>query len=102
MESVQTQLFPNPAIPGDITASFALSGTDIGTGSFESGFSPSGGPCPQNAFVCANGTLQIDAVTVAVASDVTPATPLPAALPLFATGLGAFGLFGRRRKRKGV
>jgi hypothetical protein len=30
----------------------------------------------------------------------TSATPLPAALPLFATGLGALGLFGWRRKRK--
>ena len=30
---------------------------------------------------------------------VTP-TPLPAALPLFATGLGALGLLGWRRKRK--
>jgi hypothetical protein len=29
-------------------------------------------------------------------------TPLPAALPLFATGLGAMGLFGWRRKRKNV
>ena len=28
------------------------------------------------------------------------AVPLPAALPLFATGLGALGLFGWRRKRK--
>lgn len=28
------------------------------------------------------------------------ATPLPAALPLFATGLGAMGFFGWRRKRK--
>ena len=28
------------------------------------------------------------------------ATPLPAALPLFAAGLGALGLFGARRKRK--
>lgn len=28
------------------------------------------------------------------------ATPLPAALPLLATGLGALGLFGWRRKRK--
>jgi hypothetical protein len=28
------------------------------------------------------------------------ATPLPAALPLFATGLGGLGLFGGRRKRK--
>ena len=27
-------------------------------------------------------------------------TPLPAALPLFATGVGAMGLFGWRRKRK--
>jgi len=30
----------------------------------------------------------------------TAATPLPAALPLFATGLGALGLLGWRRKRK--
>ena len=28
-------------------------------------------------------------------------TPIPAALPLFATGLGALGLLGWRRKRKG-
>jgi hypothetical protein len=34
-------------------------------------------------------------------ATITPAsTPLPAALPLFATGLGAMGLFGWRRKRK--
>jgi hypothetical protein len=32
----------------------------------------------------------------------TPATPLPAALPLLATGLGVMGLLGRRRKRKPV
>jgi hypothetical protein len=30
------------------------------------------------------------------------ATPLPAALPLFATGLGALGLLGWRRKRKAL
>ena len=30
----------------------------------------------------------------------TSATPLPAAVPLFATGLGALGLLGWRRKRK--
>jgi hypothetical protein len=34
------------------------------------------------------------------ASDVDPVVPLPAALPLFATGLGALGLLGWRRKRK--
>jgi len=31
----------------------------------------------------------------------TSATPLPAALPLFAGGLGLLGLFGRRKKQKG-
>jgi hypothetical protein len=38
-----------------------------------------------------------------VVSDITGTiteTPLPAALPLFATGLGAMGLLGWRRKRK--
>ena len=30
----------------------------------------------------------------------TAVTPLPAALPLFATGLGVMGLFGWRRKKK--
>jgi hypothetical protein len=34
-------------------------------------------------------------------ADVT-FTPLPAALPLFAGGLGMIGLLGRRRKRKGA
>jgi hypothetical protein len=32
----------------------------------------------------------------------TRATPLPAALPLFASGLGALGVFSWRRKRKGA
>ena len=38
-------------------------------------------------------------LTGAIAPEVAE-TPLPAALPLFATGLGAMGLFGWRRKRK--
>ena len=33
-------------------------------------------------------------------ADPVTATPLPAALPLFATGLSAMGLFGWRRRRK--
>ena len=44
------------------------------------------------------------AVSLTLTTDLTPnplsSTPLPAALPLFATGLGAMGLFGWRRKRK--
>ena len=35
-----------------------------------------------------------------VANGLLSSTPLPAALPLFATGLGAMGLLGWRRKRK--
>jgi len=38
-------------------------------------------------------------VTVTVVPEVTQ-TPLPAALPLFATGLGGLGLLGWRRKQK--
>jgi hypothetical protein len=40
-----------------------------------------------------------DTITASGVADITQ-TPLPAALPLFASGLGAFGLLGRRRKRK--
>jgi hypothetical protein len=32
--------------------------------------------------------------------EFSAATPLPAALPLFATGLGALGLLGWRKKRR--
>jgi hypothetical protein len=42
-----------------------------------------------------------DTYTFQFRSDVD-AVPLPAALPLFATGLGALGLLGWRRKRKVV
>jgi hypothetical protein len=39
-------------------------------------------------------------VLVTSSSGTLTPTPLPAALPLFAGGLGAMGLFGWRRKRK--
>lgn len=38
-------------------------------------------------------------ITSAGTFDLTP-TPIPAALPLFATGLGVMGLLARRKKRK--
>jgi hypothetical protein len=42
-----------------------------------------------------------DGVGLVTEFDGTPVnTPLPAALPLFATGLGGLGLLGWRRKRK--
>ena len=54
---------------------------------FPSGFFPSAG----------STTLT---VTVPDGLSLEPATPLPAALPLFGTGLAALGLLGWRRKRK--
>ena len=41
---------------------------------------------------------QVDTTEIAAAT--VGATPLPAALPLFATGIGGLGLLGWRRKRK--
>jgi hypothetical protein len=88
-----TSLFANPAIPGDIAEPFSLSGTDIGDGSFQS--AGLGIQCDRGG--CLTETLQIQSIVVT--SD---ETPLPATLPLFATGLGALGLLGWRRKRKAV
>ena len=59
-------------------------------------------------FACAAGTptppvryIAADTIIDVVGAAGPPAqTPLPAALPLFATGLGALGLMGWRRKRK--
>jgi hypothetical protein len=49
-----------------------------------------------------SGDTGADSLTVNSLTINTPpaATPLPAALPLFGTGLGALGLFGWRRRRK--
>jgi hypothetical protein len=54
-------------------------------------------------FVTSGAVSMIDgggATVTAFAPSTTPPTPLPAALPLFATGLGGLGLLGWRRKRK--
>lgn len=44
--------------------------------------------------------LTFSQISVSYQIDNPTATPLPAALPLFATGLGAFGVLGWRRKRR--
>ena len=46
------------------------------------------------------GNFQTDTFNINLMVTVTDPAPLPAALPLFATGLGALGLLGWRRKRK--
>ena len=47
-----------------------------------------------------SGVFDAALTNIEVNDPFTVATPLPAALPLFATGLGALGLLGWRRKRK--
>jgi hypothetical protein len=46
------------------------------------------------------GQGPIGGVDAQFATYVSPTTPIPAALPLFATGLGGLGLLGWRRKQK--
>jgi hypothetical protein len=56
------------------------------------------------AYAAVTANTSFGCCSLATAGDfiVTPvnATPLPAALPLFSTGLGALGLLGWRRKKK--
>jgi hypothetical protein len=46
------------------------------------------------------GSIDFDDMVVRITDPPITTTPLPGALPLFATGLGALGLLGWRRKRK--
>jgi len=47
-----------------------------------------------------NSGGQISGVSITQVTPQVTALPLPAALPLFAAGLGVLGLLGQRRKRK--
>ena len=64
-----------------------------------------GGPCELVWLFSGNTTFTVNALNgfsnISAFSDVTPSpTPLPAALPLFASALGVVGLLARRRKQK--
>jgi hypothetical protein len=50
--------------------------------------------------ICFGGAKEFRSGVGVIAGTADGTTPLPAALPLFATGLGALGLLGWRRKRK--
>jgi hypothetical protein len=98
---------------GVITAyHFTVGGT---FGGWAFGLGSTAAPPGENVDFLTNGTLilpdqrDIDlcisgtgcTATTTFTSEAGPGTtPLPAALPLFATGLGAFGLLGWRKKRK--
>jgi len=58
------------------------------------------GPSGTYAFDLVYGECCTAPATLVVDLPFTAATPLPAALPLFASGLGVVGFLGLRRKRK--
>jgi hypothetical protein len=86
--------FNGPGNGGPVT----FSQTGVGALNFEGGLItdytlPLPGTVIDSLDVDTNASFQI-------ATMATSTTPLPAALPLFASGLGALGLLGWRRKRK--
>jgi hypothetical protein len=57
---------------------------------------------PDSAFLFYDATTNSNYLLDVNDTFVATLTPLPAALPLFATGLGALGLLGWRRKQRSV
>ena len=82
-----TTIVPN-SNNGDISAinSFDITSMEL--------LDANGVPIPGVQFVAKDGTIFPDAADTA--------TPIPATLPLFATGIGGLGLLGWRRKRKAI
>jgi hypothetical protein len=87
---------------------FTINGTQLGTNTnFGSGFNTIAlasfvDPGTSDVFAITNGgtgNTETHISTITVTGDFA-VTPLPGALPLFATGLAALGLFGWYRKRK--
>lgn len=86
----------------NLTLSAAL--TDFDLSSPNSFTLASGTESAYNFEFCGNGVTSTlcgsRSITAGSLDEVPAATPLPAALPLFASGLGVIGLLGWRRKRK--
>lgn len=95
---------------GNITAYHFTVGLNAITGAWAFGLGStacSGSFCPIDFLTNNADTIGIDMCvehncgsTTFTEISAPTTTPLPAALPLFATGLSAFGLFGWHRKRK--
>ncbi len=94
-----------------------IGGTLIGFEAGPNGFPPAGGTVPDghgnlllgfsDTLTAGNYSLEIQYANILCCGQVlevvlptTTATPLPAALPLFAGGLGVIGLLTRRRRQK--
>ena len=89
---------PTPAVLGAVQARI---GTIFGFGSGEDSVWLEDCGFLNGAGACVIGVDAASGPSGSWSDDIPPvATPLPAALPLFATGLGVLGLLGWRRKRK--
>lgn len=99
------QLLFSPSPPNIALDTLGISFSVVGGQSFniyeDDGLYSPGAPYGCGGVYCllGPGTVGAGDPFVTVTFSLTP-TPLPAALPLFATGLGAMGLFGWRRKRR--
>jgi hypothetical protein len=80
------------AVYGASVANPLSLGSALATGGSDDGTSISIAYSPYYFFTATSNNVLVESLTMS-------ATPVPAALPLFATGLGALGLFGWRRKR---
>jgi hypothetical protein len=97
IQNVTVQFFSNDILVSDLLASFPPQSVTFG------GSVPEDGTV-QNISTLLNSSLYFGSLSVYIQSAQSDAleTPLPAAFTLFATGLGALGLLGWRRKRKGA
>ena len=84
-----------------------LDGSTVETSFIGTNLNPPAGTGAQLVTFAFNGlditsVVLIDSGTAAFEYSNVQFTPIPAALPLFAGGLGLMGLLGRRRKQKGL
>ena len=92
--------FLGTVYPGYLSSSASIDPSLLsGTATFTN--NQTGGPAVLEIDFEGSGTSNSSAPILASYS-LTAETPLPAALPLFATGLGALGLLGWRRRRNSV
>jgi hypothetical protein len=93
--NTNTIFYPSPS--GPLTLGNGVEFTCPSCGGVDMLFAFGGGNWIETGMA---GFSQTDTLIQFTGSLEVAQTPLPAALPLFATGLGALGLLGWRRKRK--
>lgn len=89
-----------PNGPVNLILNYNLAAGDYILDTYLGNCDPNHGPCTQGNFDADDPTYMVNFAPGAGVGTQGSETPLPAAFPLFATGFGAMGLLGWRRKRK--